>query len=101
MGVEVRSEVLHDAFAFSRLWEAIHELRSRLGSSSDVMLSPTHFLAATDDERRSCSVAVWRGEELIGLLYATQHHYRGIPTGYAVGGDFSGRGLLVCGCVRA
>ena len=94
--MDVRSELLQDASAFSRYWEAIRQLRSRLGCLSDVMLSPTHFLATTDDQRRPCSVAVWRGEELVGLLYATQHYVKGIATGYAVGGDFSGRGLLVC-----
>ncbi len=60
------------------------------------MLNPLHFLAATDEIRRSCSVACWRGDRLIGILYATEHHIKGIGTGYAIGGDYSGRGLLLC-----
>lgn len=96
MDLDVRSEVLRDAPAFSRYWSAINELRFAMGFASDVLLNPIHFLASTDDQRRSCSVAVWRGEELIAILYATQHYARGIATGYAIGGDFSGRGLLIC-----
>lgn len=92
----VRSEVLKDAAMFARHWDAIQNLRSSLSVEADVLLKPVHFLAATDDTRRSSSVAVWRGERLVGLMYVTQHYIKGIATGYAIGGDYSGRGLLVC-----
>jgi hypothetical protein len=29
-------------------------------------------------------------------MYATEHTLRGVRTGYAIGGDFTGRGLLLC-----
>jgi len=71
-------------------------LREALGVRHDVLLDPLHFLAATDDTRRSCSVACWSGTRLIGVLYATAHYLKGFATGYAIGGDYSGRGLLLC-----
>jgi hypothetical protein len=92
----VRSEILGSASMFARHWDAINSLRSSLSAHLDVQLNPIHFLATTDGTRRSCSVAVWRGSQLIGLVYATQHYIRGIASGYAIGGDFSGRGSLLC-----
>jgi hypothetical protein len=29
-------------------------------------------------------------------VYATEHYLKGLGTGYAIGGDYSGRGLLLC-----
>jgi hypothetical protein len=96
MQAQIRSEMLRDAKAFACYWDEIQSLRSRLGVESDVLLNPVHFLAATDDTRRSCSVLVWRDKELIGVIYATQHYMKGIATGYGIGGDYTGRGLLLC-----
>jgi hypothetical protein len=96
MGKDVRAEVLKDAATFAKHWIDIQSLRASLSVESDVLLNPVHFLAATDSTRRSCSVVVWRGDRLIGLMYATQHYLKGIATGYAIGGDYSGRGLLLC-----
>jgi hypothetical protein len=96
MSIKVRTELLADARAFFKHWERIESLRRELGVEDDVLLDPIHFLTATDDTRRSCSVACWDGEELVGLVYATQHYARGVKTGYAAGGDYSGRGLLLC-----
>jgi Acetyltransferase (GNAT) domain len=62
----------------------------------DVLLDPLHFLTATDDARRSSSVACWNGDRLIGVMYTTEHYVHGIRSGYAIGGDYSGRGLLLC-----
>jgi hypothetical protein len=67
-----------------------------VGVEDDVLLNPLHFLAATDDSRRSSSVACWQGDRLIGLMYTTEHYVHGIRSGYAIGGDYSGRGLLLC-----
>lgn len=92
----LRSEILRDGVDFASCWNAIADLRSAVSADTDVLLDPVHFLTATDDTRRSCSVAVWNEQRLIGLVYATQHYLRGVPTGYAIGGDFSGRGLLLC-----
>ncbi len=61
-----------------------------------MLLDPLHFLTATDDSRRSSSVACWHGDRLIGLMYTTEHYVHGIRSGYAIGGDYSGRGLLLC-----
>lgn len=92
----VRTTTLRDASAFVATWNEITSLREALGVQQDALLNPLHFLAATDDTRRSCSVACWRGNHLIGVLYATEHHVKGLRTGYAIGGDYSGRGLLLC-----
>ena len=92
----LRSEIWRDAYSFVAHWEEIDSLRKDIGVEDDVLLDPLHFLAATDDRRRSCSVACWDASSLIGLTYATEHCVRGIGLGYAVGGDYSGRGLLLC-----
>jgi hypothetical protein len=92
----LRVEILRDARSFVMHWDQIAALRKDLGADDDVLLDPLHFLAATDDRRRSCSVACWCGPTLTGLTYATEHYVRGIPIGYAVGGDYAGRGLLLC-----
>ena len=96
MKVRIRTRKLKDAAAFAEHWDEIAALRGHIGVGHDVLLSPLHFLAATNEVRRSCSVGCWRGERLIGLLYATQHYVHGMGTGYAIGGDYSGRGLLLC-----
>jgi Acetyltransferase (GNAT) domain len=92
----LRTEVLTDASGFVRYWRHIEQLLANAGAELDVQLNPLHFLATTDDTRRSCSVACWQGEILVGLMYATERYLRGMRTGYAIGGDYSGRGLLLC-----
>jgi hypothetical protein len=92
----LRTETLRDARAFVQHWNEIATLRQEEAVEDDVLLDPVHFLATTDETRRSCSVACWDGLELIGIVYATCHYVRGVNTGYAVGGDFAGRGLILC-----
>ena len=92
----LRTETLRDARGFVLHWDKIQALRKDLGVEDDVMLDPLHFLTTTDYRRRSCSVACWHGASLIGLTYAIEHCMRGIGIGYAVGGDYAGRGSLLC-----
>jgi hypothetical protein len=94
MNIETR--FLRNASDFALCWPEIQSLRRKLNVESDVLLNPVHFLASTDDTRRPCSVGCWRGTRFLGLLYATEHFVRGLGIGYAVGGDFTGRGLLLC-----
>jgi hypothetical protein len=91
----IRCEILADARDFVRIWQSLATLRHSLGEQ-DVLTDPLHFLAATDAARRSCSVACWQGDELIGVVFATAHYALGIPSGYAIAGDFTGRGSLLC-----
>jgi len=93
---KIRTETLRDARAFVQYWDKINCLRKELGVEDDVQLDPLHFLTTTDNSRRSRSVACWRGDRLIGLAYTTEHYVYGVRSGYAVGGDYSGRGLLLC-----
>jgi hypothetical protein len=92
----LRTETLTGARDFVRCWTEIERLRTELNVKDDVLLDPLHFLSATGLTRRSCSVACWAGTKLIGLTYATEHYLAGLRSGYAVGGDFVGRGLLLC-----
>jgi Acetyltransferase (GNAT) domain len=94
--LDIRTETLKEASAFAQYWDEIAALRRNLQLEHDVLLNPLHFLTSTDGTRRSSSIAIWKNEQLIGVMYATQHYLKGIPTGYAIGGDFSGRGLLLC-----
>ncbi len=91
-----RTEILREAADFVRHWDELNTLRDIAKARTDVLLDPIHFLASTDSARRSCSVACWREQRLIGVLYATEHYFRGLGSGYAIGGDFTGRGLLLC-----
>jgi hypothetical protein len=94
--LQMRAESWKDARSFVQHSEKISQLRSELGCADEVLLDPLHFLTSTDDTRRSCSVACWHEDQLVGLMYATEHTVRGVRTGYAIGGDFTGRGLLLC-----
>ena len=91
----LRSEILMHARDFFPCWDAIAALQQDLGRE-DVLLNPLIFLTALDETKRSRCVACWRGEELIGVVYAVEHYVRGIRTGYALSGDFTGRGAVLC-----
>lgn len=93
---QVRTEQLLSATDFVRIWPAIEALRLSIGSDADISIDPLHFLASTDAARPSRAVACWKDNELIGILYARAHHIGGIALGYAVSGDFMGRGSLLC-----
>ena len=92
----LRTRTLRDACAFAELWDPIQALRKQLQLEDDVSLNPLYFLATTDHVRRPCAVACWRGDRLIGVLFATERHVRGFRSGYGLGGDYTGRGLLIC-----
>jgi uncharacterized membrane protein len=92
----LRTESLVDARSFARHWEEIRLLRMEAGLEGDVLLDPAHFLCTLDKTRRSCSVACWLEEKLVGVFYVTEFTLLGLRTGYGVGGDFAGRGLILC-----
>lgn len=92
----IRTAILADGPSFVHCWDKIDRLRSALGQKDDVLVDPLHFLAGTDDTRRSCTVASWADDELVGVLYATEHWVFGVRSGYAIGGDYAGRGVLLC-----
>lgn len=75
----LRTEILREARSFVTLWDQIEALRKGASADDDLLLDPLHFLAATDDRRRSCAVACWDGANLIGLTYATEHFVKGNP----------------------
>ncbi|HEY0758993.1 MAG TPA: GNAT family N-acetyltransferase [Acidisarcina sp.] len=91
-----RTSLLGTVASFVDIWPELDQLRSDCRATDDVLLDPVHFLAATSRERRPCSVACWDGQRLAGVLFATEHRVHGFRTGYAIGGDFSGRGLVLC-----
>jgi hypothetical protein len=92
----VRTEILSSPEDWVRIWGPLAALRDEVDGGRDVLTDPLHFLASTDALRRSCSVACWRGTELIGVLFATSRYLLGVPTGYAASGDFIGRGSVLC-----
>jgi len=91
----LRMTALSSADDFARISEQLSELRRLAGASEDLHTDPGYFLTCTDAVRRSCSVACWRGESLIGVVYVLQHYVAGVPTGFALAGDYSGRGAVV------
>ena len=99
----LRTCTLSSADDFARISEQVSELRHSIGASGDLYTDPDYFLTCTDPVRRSCSVACWRGDELAGVVYVLQHHVAGFATGYALAGDYSGRGSLLArpGAARA
>jgi hypothetical protein len=92
----IRTETLCDAAAFVQYMDKITALRTEVGVEDDVLLNPLHFLTATDDSRRSSSVACWQGDRLIGVMYTAERYVHGIRSGYAISGDYTGRGSLLC-----
>jgi len=92
----LQTEILRDAADFVRMWDEVGRLRAVCGLKDDVTLCPLHFLATTNPARRSCSVACWRGPQLVGVMYATSQRVLGVDTGYAISGDYMGRGSLLC-----
>lgn len=94
--LQLRIALLTTASNLRKLGSEIDALRKRCGADEDISLDPEHFLAGTSRERRPCAVACWDEDVLVGLVYCTEHWERGWQTGYAVGGDFTGRGLLLC-----
>jgi Acetyltransferase (GNAT) domain len=93
---EIRTEQLRCAADFVRIWPSIAALRRSIDDDPDVSVDPLHFLATTDSSRPSRAIACWRGDCLIGILYARGHRLWGISLGYAVSGDLLGRGSLLC-----
>jgi hypothetical protein len=97
----LRTTTLSSADDFASISEQVSEFRRSIGACDDLHTDPAYFLACTDSVRRSCSVACWRGSELAGVLYAFEHYVGGIGTGYALAGDYSGRGgLVACPAAR-
>lgn len=93
---QLQGNMLQSPLDFVQSWSEIQTLRQTLAVEDNVLTNPLHFLATTDSTRRSCSVACWRGAQLIGLVFATEHFIRGIGSGYAIAGDFAGRGAVLC-----
>lgn len=98
-GSGLRTTLLRSADDFARISGAISELRRSTGAGDDLYTDPEYVLTCADRMRRPCSVACWRGEELVGVLFAFQHYLmRCVPTGYVAAGDYSGRGAMIARC---
>lgn len=92
----LRTTLLRDAHEFARISGPLSELRENLCSRHCIFFDPDYFFTCTDSVRRPCAVACWRDDEtLAGILFAVQHYVCGIRTGYALAGDYSGRGALL------
>ena len=88
--------LLRSPESFAALWLEITALRAILEVEDAVLLDPLHVLALSSNVRRSCSVACWDDARFAGIFFALEHYSKGLRTGYAVAGDYSGRGLLLC-----
>ena len=95
-GSQIRTEMLRGGQDFACYLDKIDGLRKELNCGDDVQLDPLHFLATLDDGWHSCAVACWDGDRLIAVVYAIEHFVHGLRTGYAFGGDYCGRGMLLC-----
>lgn len=91
----LRAEVMRDGRAFEARWGEIDVQLREAGLSEDALLHPGHFVATTDGVRRACPVVCRRDGRLVGVVYLVEYHLKGMRTGYVVGGDFCGLGLLV------
>ena len=91
----LHAEILRDARQFETCWGEVDALLREAGLSDESQLNPRHFVAMTDGVRRPCPVVCRRDSRLVGVVYLVEYHLRGMRTGYVVGGDFCGRGLLV------
>ena len=91
----MRTALLTDAHDFAQVSESLSELRRASLADGNIFFDPNYFLTAADKVRRPCAVACWQKDRLAGILFAVQQYVCGFPTGYAVAGDYSGRGALL------
>jgi Acetyltransferase (GNAT) domain len=71
----------------------IHRLLKNAANPDDITRTPAYFLSMIREKRaRSLVVAVYRGADLIGLLYGFRRCIFGIPVGVTECGDACGDG---------
>ena len=91
----LRATTLRTAEDFDHISGPLAELRHCVGNGDDMHSDPEYVLACGDLTRRIFAVACWRGQQLVGVVFSFKHYTHGIATGYAVAGDYSGRGGMV------
>jgi hypothetical protein len=66
----------------------------------NITYTPSYFLFRLESSQLPCVVTCWEGGHLTGILYASEFSWLGVRTGWAFGGDYCGRGLLLAGPER-
>ncbi len=88
-------EILESRDAVARLSPAITSLAHSTIRDPDVTYTPDYFLPRVGSSRVPRVVACYEGGKLMGVLYAEELRICGVRTGWAFGGDFMGRGLVL------
>jgi hypothetical protein len=88
-------EILQSRDAVARLSSAIASLAHSTIRDPDVTYTPDYFLPRVGSSRVPRVVACYEGGKLTGVLYAEELRICGINTGWAFGGDYMGRGLVL------
>jgi hypothetical protein len=91
----LRTESLCNADDFAKFARQLDALRPFAPADDALYTDPDFFLNCADSGRRPKAVACWNGDDLLGVLFAYNYCFLNIPTGYAVCGDYSGRGALL------
>ncbi|MGI8771422.1 MAG: GNAT family N-acetyltransferase [Acidobacteriaceae bacterium] len=88
-------ELLQSRDAVARLSPAIASLAHSTIRDPDVTYTPDYFLPRVGSSRVPRVVACYESGKLMGVLYAEELRICGIHTGWAFGGDYMGRGLVL------
>lgn len=88
-------ELLQSRDAVARLSPAIASLAHSTIRDPDMTYTPDYFLPRVASSRVPRVVACYEAGKLVGVLYAEELRICGINTGWAFGGDYMGRGLVL------
>ena len=73
----------------------VAQLMKRVVAVPDATYLPEYFLPRLPPSARPCVVAVYNDLDLISVLYAYEARLAGLATGFVLGGDYMGRGLIL------
>jgi hypothetical protein len=93
--LNLRTELLCKAKDFAKFARQLNALRPFAPADEALYTDPEFFLNCADASRRPTAVACWSGDDLLGVLFVYNYCLLNMPTGYAVCGDYSGRGALL------
>jgi GNAT acetyltransferase-like protein len=88
-------ELLQSRDEVARLAPAVRSLAHSTIPNPDLTYTPEYFLPRVGSSRVPRVVACYEAGALVGVLYAEELRICGVNTGWAFGGDYMGRGLVL------
>ncbi len=92
----LRTTLLRSSRDFAAISASIADLRRDCSAEEDVFTDPAFFLAGISGDLASLSVACWRDDRLVGLVFVTERRKWRMRTGFLRAGDMAGRSVFLC-----